>query len=381
MKYIFTIFAFVFTIFSYSQNKYSSGFEKGFKDGYCYEQQSGCIAPITPITPIPKIGESSDSYDDGYKRGFQVGLDQSRNDKSTTSEKPTRERYQTSDPKFIDFTYKPSYELMMKALEAKEKAYEAYVMSAPQREENFKKNLQLASDSFNNQNYQNAVNYSKSALSNGFHNDYVYYLLGASYYNLGDYDNAITNLEKSKSLGNYEASRYIDLIKEREKTMEYIKPFQFGVKGGFNINNVKSSFVLGVFLQGNRNIFGIKNFSGSAEILFFQSGYTYTTTGVNSEFETVSKKYEVKDNILQVNLILKNKLVDKFDITYGPGISAGLDKQSVFFDLNGGVQYHIMYNLFAEFRLNKSIATISEGYNANIDMLSLNTMLTVGYKF
>lgn len=103
MKYIFTIFAFVLTLFSYSQNRYSSGFEKGFKDGYCYEQKSGCIAPITPITPIPKIGESSDSYDDGYKRGFQVGLDNYR----SSTPNVQRQRYETSDSKYIDVVGKP----------------------------------------------------------------------------------------------------------------------------------------------------------------------------------------------------------------------------------------------------------------------------------
>lgn len=49
------------------------GFESGYKEGYCYDR-FGCIAPIPPVCPVLEIGESQDSYKDGYNRGFKTGL-------------------------------------------------------------------------------------------------------------------------------------------------------------------------------------------------------------------------------------------------------------------------------------------------------------------
>lgn len=60
-----------------AQTNFSKGFETGFKSGYCYNK-SNCIPPISPICPLPTINESYDNYNDGYNRGFQVGLDLSR---------------------------------------------------------------------------------------------------------------------------------------------------------------------------------------------------------------------------------------------------------------------------------------------------------------
>ena len=57
-----------------------SKFNEGFKDGWCdgYKDSEGCgslaICPISPIPPIPEIGQSSDSYKDGYGTGFKAGL-------------------------------------------------------------------------------------------------------------------------------------------------------------------------------------------------------------------------------------------------------------------------------------------------------------------
>jgi len=55
------------------QSAFCDGFEDGFKQGYCYKSnQFSCIPPITPLCPLPRIGE--DSYNDGYNRGFLIGL-------------------------------------------------------------------------------------------------------------------------------------------------------------------------------------------------------------------------------------------------------------------------------------------------------------------
>lgn len=63
------------------QNKsnFAVGFEQGFKEGYCYNSKKiYCDPGITPLVPIPRINENERNYQDGYNRGFQVGLDLQR---------------------------------------------------------------------------------------------------------------------------------------------------------------------------------------------------------------------------------------------------------------------------------------------------------------
>ncbi|AGC77132.1 hypothetical protein LX97_01872 [Nonlabens dokdonensis] len=57
---------------SIAQSSFSNGYQTGYKKGHCY-QIYGCIAPIPPISPLPTINESSNSYEDGYQRGFLDG--------------------------------------------------------------------------------------------------------------------------------------------------------------------------------------------------------------------------------------------------------------------------------------------------------------------
>jgi hypothetical protein len=52
--------------------KFNDGFKKGYVQGYCFEVQN-CIKPIIPIPPLPKLLESSNSFQDGYNRGFING--------------------------------------------------------------------------------------------------------------------------------------------------------------------------------------------------------------------------------------------------------------------------------------------------------------------
>jgi tetratricopeptide (TPR) repeat protein len=89
----------------FGQTNYTNGFNTGYKKGYCQDQGVGCIPPIPPIAPIPKIGESSDSYNDGYNRGFEMGLSarKSSNNSNNSTSSTNRTRYQTAKPKFVDF--------------------------------------------------------------------------------------------------------------------------------------------------------------------------------------------------------------------------------------------------------------------------------------
>jgi hypothetical protein len=88
----------------FSQTNYNKGFEDGYKEGWCYGKGIGCIPPIPPIAPIPRIGEDFESYQDGYNRGFQMGLDDGRKnqDSNGRSYGVDRKRYETSSPVFVE---------------------------------------------------------------------------------------------------------------------------------------------------------------------------------------------------------------------------------------------------------------------------------------
>lgn len=120
-KYSILLITLFFTATILSQTNFNKGFDVGYKKGYCQDQGIGCIEPNPPIAPIPKIGESSDNFQDGYNRGFQMGLS-ARNLNTNQSD---RTRYQTAKSDFsTDYIYKPPVELMIKAAEAKQKRAE-----------------------------------------------------------------------------------------------------------------------------------------------------------------------------------------------------------------------------------------------------------------
>lgn len=97
MKKIITIIVLFTVNLILAQSNFDRGFSDGYKKGYC-QDQGNCIEPIPPIAPIPNVYESSSSYQDGYNRGFQQGL----NNKKSYNSTQNRTRYQTSEPKFVD---------------------------------------------------------------------------------------------------------------------------------------------------------------------------------------------------------------------------------------------------------------------------------------
>lgn len=66
------LFLFGGVSFISSDTVYCDGWEDGYAEGYCYNEDYGCLAPIAPLCPIPKINRNQ--YKDGYNRGFKQGL-------------------------------------------------------------------------------------------------------------------------------------------------------------------------------------------------------------------------------------------------------------------------------------------------------------------
>lgn len=124
MKYKFILLILFISSLTFAQTNYDRGFQIGYKNGYCYNKGIGCLPPIPPITPIPRIGEDSYSYQDGYNRGFETGLN---NEMTNESE---RQRYKTSSTEPIDYIQKQNINdivaLANVLKEAKGKAFELY---------------------------------------------------------------------------------------------------------------------------------------------------------------------------------------------------------------------------------------------------------------
>lgn len=108
LRHIAFILLSLYSVKSYAQD-FRAGFEIGYKNGFCYND-FGCIPPIAPIPPIPSLNESSSSFQDGYNRGFQTGLDSKRSSYANHSN-GSQQLYTPIPPQDI---YKPlSDELLM----------------------------------------------------------------------------------------------------------------------------------------------------------------------------------------------------------------------------------------------------------------------------
>lgn len=82
---IFLLFFFIILhqLSSGQATNFEKGYQDGLKNGYCYNVKGVfCTYPITFLFPMPQLNESSESYQDGYNRGFQIGLDFQRIDKN-----------------------------------------------------------------------------------------------------------------------------------------------------------------------------------------------------------------------------------------------------------------------------------------------------------
>lgn len=90
-----------------AQNDYSRGFEKGYKAGYCYNDYS--CTTIAPPCPPPYAGESWDSWQDGYNRGFKMGSEDKQAKKSENSTQRSSSNNYSSSGVFTPQEYVSTY--------------------------------------------------------------------------------------------------------------------------------------------------------------------------------------------------------------------------------------------------------------------------------
>tara|TARA_B100001059_G_scaffold98948_1_gene98573 strand:+ start:396 stop:1061 length:666 start_codon:yes stop_codon:yes gene_type:complete len=83
MKKLILLLLFI-PLVSFGQTSYENGFKAGFKKGYC-QNEIGCISPIAPTPPISRIGESENSYSEGFARGVIAGKNKKTKDTKSSS--------------------------------------------------------------------------------------------------------------------------------------------------------------------------------------------------------------------------------------------------------------------------------------------------------
>jgi tetratricopeptide (TPR) repeat protein len=273
--------------------------------------------------------------------------------------------------------FKLPYELMMKVIDKKDKEFEDKYGSIGNRDRIFKEQLIKGLEAFNKKKYYEAIDFCKQAQETLLTNPMIDMILGGSYYSIGDYDSSLRYLKIANNNGYAEANEYIKLIKKKEKEMTYERPIKFGVKIGYNVNSLKSALIAGLFLQGRTGKWGVKNFSILTELQFFQAQY-------NQEIEQPyfgKSIYVNNDNILQTNLLFKNSLNKRIALVYGIGMSAGLESQSIMFDINAGFQYHFSQYFFTEFRYNRNLTRSYFQGDGIVVYEPNNFNVSLGYKF
>ena len=168
---------------AYSQSKFADGFKEGYKKGYCYEKQS-CVAPPAPPTPALNVGEKSDSYQDGYNRGFKLGLEA----QNSTNSGGTGNGYRTASADPIDYTYKPNDSKVTTAV-------------AKNRNAIFEKIMEKAQEFYDSDDYNACIKACTDAISiTNLASKKCYTLMAKSYEALGKKGKAKKYYKKADNL-------------------------------------------------------------------------------------------------------------------------------------------------------------------------------------
>src|ERR1035437_8933631 len=123
----------------FCQTNYSLGYSDGYKVGYCYNRGVNCVPPVVPVTPVSRVGESLDSYFDGYNRGLLVGANASINAINKQNIQKSNSAAVYGQPQYIPKIerFKPDYSFYENALKQNQQNYEQKVaVDNKQKEKN-----------------------------------------------------------------------------------------------------------------------------------------------------------------------------------------------------------------------------------------------------
>ena len=167
LKNLLFFVALLASVVSYSQGNYAVGFKVGYKEGYCYGEYN-CLTPSIPLTPLLKIGESYDSYKDGYNRGFIMGQEDKAVEKSNSG--PFKSAINTNNSNYnsgvssvtpISTYVSPNYDVLLKTIEIQQEAYA--------RDDQKKKEKAIANMNQVKEYYESLKSY-PSSINNGWYN-------------------------------------------------------------------------------------------------------------------------------------------------------------------------------------------------------------------
>lgn len=167
---------------SFAQSKFADGFKEGYKKGYCYEKQN-CVAPPPPPVPALKVGEKSDSYQDGYNRGFKMGTDA-----QTGGSGSSQNGYKSASADPIDYANKSTDSKVQQSV-------------AKNRNAIFEKIMLQAQEKYNNADYSECIKACKDAMQiTSLVSKQCYNLLAKSYEALGKKAKAKKYFKKAEKL-------------------------------------------------------------------------------------------------------------------------------------------------------------------------------------
>jgi opacity protein-like surface antigen len=184
---------------------------------------------------------------------------------------------------------------------------------------------------------------------------------------------------------------------------------RFGAKTGLNLSNFKGDDVENTETKTGFNIGAFLEI-GLSDTFTFQPELLFSTQGVKAEDSEGSDSFEqiIKVNYLNVPLMLKYAVSDKFTLEFGPQVgfllaakfkaietmdgntvSTEEDLKDIFksidFGLNFGASFDIVDNIFIGARYNLGLSNILdlEDMNPENDEKTQNTVfsISVGYKF
>lgn len=301
------IIIFVFLLVSniiFCQSNFNNGFNDGYKKGYCQDKGIGCLPPLPPLAPIPEIGENSNSYQDGYNRGFKMGLQVNSENNNSSS---NRERYKTSSAQFVDdFIYNPYKDPNVLNLAIKVAELKAQKLNSL---------FSKATESYNGDDYGNAIYYANEIIKIDANISQSYAIKAMSYFYKNEILNAYNNICKAESL-NYSGEDNVKFLKE--ETSKFLKQrisnedyesVRYFCENVWYPNNF-TNYYLGVsyyhqndYKNAKKILKKTKNFEPAKKLLtFIESG---TKNSTNSE----------KTNMPNISSFIKTKSGLKYIIT------------------------------------------------------------------